>query len=497
MREAGVNAGRGVLFIALAKLYFMVAGYVVYFTLPRLLDKAAWGNFQIVTGLASVINNVIVTVTIQGVSRFTAQGGTTPDAVKRSALKVQSLLGGGVTLLFLLASEQIANWEEDASLARLYRISAGIVLCYSFYAVFVGSLNGLNRFGRQAFLDTLFATLRVAAIIACTAMGLGVAGAITGWVGAAAVILVFAAWWVGLPRGSDSFSPRRLWSFMGQLFVYTFALNLMMRADLFLIKRHAGELVRGSSLLKAAFASEAASYYGTAQSLAFIPYQAVLAVAFVIFPLVSRATFEQDHAATRAYIHQTLRLSLVFVAGLAVVLVANPEAVIGLPYPADYRLGGPALRALAPGMVCFAMLTIVNTILNGAGRTRRTIVAAVLTLLAVVASNHFAVRAARTEAQVLLYPALATATSLAFGFILSVALLRRALRTTLPLSTLLRMVVAASLATALGIWIPEVSKLVTLFECVLVFAVYWVVLVLTGEFNAEDVAKLKRILRRR
>jgi O-antigen/teichoic acid export membrane protein len=92
---------------------------------------------------------------------------------------------------------------------------------------------------------------------------------------------------------------------MAQLFVYTFALNLMMRTDLFLLKRIAATMVDGSADYRATFASTTASFYGTAQSLAFIPYQGILALAFVIFPLISRATFEQDIAATRAYIEQT------------------------------------------------------------------------------------------------------------------------------------------------------------------------------------------------
>ncbi len=397
-----VSAGRGVLYIAVAKLYFMIAGYAIYFTLPRLLGtEAAWGDYLLVVGLASVIDNVIVTGTIQGVSRFTAQGDVSADAVKRAALRVQLLLGGGVALSFFGLAPVIAGWENDPSLTSYYRLASGIVFSYALYAVFVGSANGLRHFGKQASLDVGFATLRAGAILGGAAAGFGVFGAIGGFVGAAGLILVVSALWIGLPRGAERFPPTRIAGFMVRLFIYTLALNATMRVDLFLLKRYAIELVGATGEAAARAASALAGHYGTAQSLAFIPYQAILAVAFVIFPLVSRSTFDDDLAATQAYIRQTLRLSLVFSAAVATVFIANPQAVIVVPYPATYVAGAPALRILAGGMVFFSMFTIINTILNGAGRTMDTIVSGLVTVGASIAANAIAVPRAGSPAAAL------------------------------------------------------------------------------------------------
>ena len=146
MSDTATSASRGVIFIALAKLYFMVAGYVIYFVLPRMLgSEVSWGEYSVVVGLVSVIDNVIVTATIQGVSRFTAQQEDLAEAVKKTALRVQLVLGGGTAALYALLAPWIARWERDPALTPLYRYSAGIVLCYSFYAVFVGSLTGAAR----------------------------------------------------------------------------------------------------------------------------------------------------------------------------------------------------------------------------------------------------------------------------------------------------------------------------------------------------------------
>lgn len=495
MADATVTAGRGVLFIAFAKLYFMAAGYAIFFTLPRLLKTdAAWGDYSVIIGLASVIDNVIVTGTIQAVSRFTARSDDLAEAVKRSALRLQMLFGGGIAALYALASPWIAAWEKDASLAGGFRVSAGIVLCYAFYAVFVGSLNGQRRFGRQATLDVVFATLRATAILGAAAAGLGVLGAIGGFVLAAALILVASALWVGLPAaGTKSFPSREIWRFMVLILVYHAALNLVMRVDLFMLKRYVGDLV-GAAPDAAKVASAYAGYYFSAQSLAFIPYQAVLAIAFVIFPLVSRTTFESDVEATRAYIRQTVRLSLVFVAGVGCVFVANPAEVIYVPYMTAHRVGGPALQFLAVGMICFSMFTIINTILNGGGRTRETIFTGMLMLVLSALGNWIAIPRAPTPEAALVYAALATTGAMAIGTVVAAALMHRAYGAAISAASLLRVCLAAAAAVAVGRVIPEVSKIVTLAECGLVFFVYFFVLVVLREFNAEDVAKVKRIL---
>src|SRR5690348_11530665 len=70
---ATTGAGRGVLYIAFAKFYFMFVGLVMQLRLPAILSRAAFGSYSLVANIASLVNNVLVTGTIQAVSRFSAQ----------------------------------------------------------------------------------------------------------------------------------------------------------------------------------------------------------------------------------------------------------------------------------------------------------------------------------------------------------------------------------------------------------------------------------------
>src|SRR5512137_1264288 len=82
--DVTVAAGRGVIFIAIAKFYFMVSGYVIQFALWPLLGEKLYGDYGVVKNLASWFNHVVVTGTIQSTSKFTAERPEQAEAVKHA-----------------------------------------------------------------------------------------------------------------------------------------------------------------------------------------------------------------------------------------------------------------------------------------------------------------------------------------------------------------------------------------------------------------------------
>src|SRR5690606_5284159 len=156
--------------------------------------------------------------------------------------------------------------------------------------------------------------------------------------------------------------------------VYLILLNLVMFVDAFLLKRLGAErfLAMGFDAARAATAADAqVGYYSAVQQVARLSYQLIIAATFVIFPLISRATFAQDTATTHRYIRTPTRYSLVFATAIAVVFAANPHPILDLPFPAEYAdFGARPLILLALGNVAFSLFAIAGTILNGAGLTR-------------------------------------------------------------------------------------------------------------------------------
>jgi O-antigen/teichoic acid export membrane protein len=526
--EEASRAGRGVIYIGLAKIYFIVAGLSIELLLPRLLGDLLFGAYGVVVSAVSPINNVLVTGTIQTVSRFTAQQPALARALQAAGLRMQLGLGLPVAAAFMLGAPVYAYFVHDPSKIGLLLLGGAIIAGNAFYAVFVGTANGTRAFHKQAGLDMAFATLRGAAILGTAFLGLGVYGTITGWVGAVFVILALAALVVGVPRrggarpgAAPGVAPgaqpaaqplRPLAMFFGSVAAYLVLLNFIMVADVHLLKRFAAEWFQADPAALAALAhvpgidpahvptdpagaaDGQVAYYRAVQNLARLSYQVIIAGMFVIFPLVSRSTFANDRAATQRYIHTTMRYSLIFAMAVGVVMAGNPEAVLDVVYPAVYaHFGGSALISLAFGNVAFCLFAIAGTILNGAGRTRDAITVAAVTLVIAVAANAAILPLVPPGRTMLLAAASATAGAMLAGAALSGWYLVRRFDAFLPWRTLARVLVAVAAGLAVARLVPFTTPLLALVEAVIVGLAYLAALVLTRELTRRDLAALRKL----
>jgi len=513
------GAGRGVLYIAFAKFYFMVAGLFVQIRLPGILSRSAFGSYSLVAGIASFINNVVVTGTIQTVSKFAAQEPDKARAVQAAGLRMHVRVGLPIAIGFVALSPVVSEYVLlDGSKTAPLMLAGLIVGGYSFYAVFVGTANGLRQFNKQAGLDVTFATLRAAGLIGMATAGLGVIGVIGGWVAAVAVILCAAVVWIGLPKATEKLPVRPLIRYFLGVALYLTLFNALLFVDSILIKRfttiyfddHAAQLATSLDIIPWAkrvsgyhpdpsvLADVQNAYYAAVQNLARLSYQAIIAATFVVFPLVSKSTFADDKETTRGYIRVTSRYSLIFAMAISVVMAANPADVLGLVYAADYvELGATALVPLSLGTVAFCVLAINGTILNGAGLTRPAIGVAAVTLAVAFIGNWIAIPLAAPYGRTLEVAASVSGGAMVIGAIASGELLRRRLGAFIPWLSVARIGIATAAALAAGRVIPLHGKLMTLVEAVAVGGVFLVVLVATKELGKRDLDAIKAVRAKR
>ena len=268
----------------------------------------------------------------------------------------------------------------------------------AFYAVFVGTANGLRQFHKQAGLDITFATLRSVGLVGMAMAGLGVIG-VDRRLGRRGRRDPDDRDRVGRPAGQrrraagEPLPVKPMIQFFIGVAIYLALFNALMFVDTWLIKRltteyyaeHTTRAAGGASTRScrghraspaitptpSVLADVQVGYYAAVQNLARLSYQAIIAATFVVFPLVSRSTFTDDRETTQRYIAVTMRYSLMFAMAIAVVMAANPVDVLGLVYAPDYaQRGGTALALLALGNVAFSVFAIAGTILNGAGLSR-------------------------------------------------------------------------------------------------------------------------------
>jgi O-antigen/teichoic acid export membrane protein len=488
--DRAVEAGKGALFIGAAKIFFMVSGFAQQVLLARLVNVASVGAFGAVNSAISMLNNTVVQATIQGVSKFTAEEDGRVDAVKRAALTLLAPVGLLFALAFFLGAPLIAKFENAPAYVPYYRIAAAIPLLYSVYAVFVGSANGQRRFRTQAGFDMTFSTAKTILLLGGAAVA-GVTGAFGGFALAALLIVAVAARVMHLPRPGalSRFPMSRFFWFWATIFGYNLLLNIELLYDQPLLHHFAGAIdsARGAVI---------AGHYQALRTLALLPYQALLVVTFVIFPLISRATFAADREATRAYVTQTLRVALILATAMGVTLGARPAALLAILYRPEYGEGARALPILVGGECCLAMLAVTCAILNAAGRAMAALVLMATTVLIGLGVAYAVVPRVPLGADMLVAMAGATAAGMALGFLLSIAYVRLRLGGSAPLGTVVRVVVAGAAAVIVGRALPGHGRVLGFAITILVAVVYFAALVVLREFGATDRAKLRKVLRR-
>jgi stage V sporulation protein B len=488
--DRAVEAGRGALFIGAAKVFFMLSGFVQQVVLARLISVAGYGAFGAVNSTISIVNNTVVQFTVQGVSKFTAEDDRHAEAVKRSGLAIMSIVGVVLCVAFFLGAPLFAAFENAPSYVPYYRIAAFIPMLYAVYAVFIGSVNGQRQFRKQAGFDMTFSSAKTVLLLGLAAVA-GVKGAFGGFALAALFIVIVAARVVGLPRGDrdTTFPMRRFVTFLGTIFAYNLFLNAELLYDQPLLHHFAG-------MVDAEQGKIIAGHYAALRTLALLPYQALLVVTFVIFPLVSRATFAEDREATGAYVTQTLRYALLLATAMGVALGARPAALIAILFPPAYAEGAAALPILVVGECCLALLSVSCAILNAAGRASASLVLMALTVAIGIGTAFLLVPGSALGPDMLRAAAIAASTGMVAGFVGAAVYVKITLGGSAPLGSVLRIAVAAAAAIAVGHFIPAHGKVLGLAVTILVVVIYAGVLVALGEFGPADRAKFRRVLRR-
>ncbi|WP_437678596.1 lipopolysaccharide biosynthesis protein [Sorangium sp. So ce131] len=497
--SAARSAGRGGLAIAGAKVSFIVFGFVQQLILPRLLGTDGYGAVSVVLAGVSVVNNVIVATGIQGVSRAVSSVAEADVAAAfRRTLALHAVLAIVVSAGFALLAGAIADFSEAPHVAGPLRLVAAVVLLYGLYAPLVGALNGQRRFLAQAGFDITYGALRTASIAAGALLFLragqsGVLGAIAGFVTAAAIILPLAAFKTGLGRpGSAGPSIRAHVAFLLPLAVSQTFLNLLLQTDFFLLRRFLGQATAGLAL-GARAADDLIGVYRGAQLFAFLPYQLLLSVTFILFPMLARAHAEGDRAAVRRYTMTGVRLSFLLTGLLCAPISGLAPHVLRFAFPVEiWSRGGDTLRVLSLGMGAFAVLGVASAALTSLHRERIAAALTAATVLLVATGCSIAVPRAPFGPDMLVSSAVATSLALATAAIVGGALLHRAAGGFVPALTALRVGAALLAAMAVGAQLPWLGKIAVLGEAILVALVYLALLVVTREVGRDDLASLKQ-----
>lgn len=491
------------LLIAAAKVFFIVSAFGVRFALPRALgSEQVFGLFSVAFSAVSMVNNVLIASTLQTVSKMVSEDEARAPFTLRHGLILQILVGltlaAGLSLGAPLWAEELLL---NPGLTPLFRVAGVVVLAYALYAALVGALNGRRRFQHQAALDMGFSVLRTTGLIGGAALGLGALGAMGGFASASVAILVVALVTVGIGQRGGELRPGRWLRFMAPIWFYQACINGILQIDLQILNRTVTEVAMAGGAAAEA-ATEAANvlsaHYNAAQTFAFVPYQLILAVTFIVFPFVSRATSLGDAAATRRYIENAMRFSVLVLLAIGAPIGGAAGGVLRIAYPEPYLAGADALGVLVFGQVAFALFVIAATILSGAGRPMVAALIALGALAVVVVATRVAISTTGLAGRDTL---VATAIGTSIGTTLALAVVGltvwRAFGAFLPARSALRALAAGALGFAAARFVPHGTALGALAALLAGALAYALALVVTGELGRRELEAARAIVRRR
>jgi stage V sporulation protein B len=501
------QAGRGGLAVAAAKIYFIGVGLVQQIALPRVLGLDGYGALASALSIASITYNPIVTTSIQGVSRAVASAPEerVPDILRR-ALRVHVVAALLLAVFFFVLAPVIGNAIGAPHIVPALRILSAVMLAYGIYAPLVGALNGRRRFLHQAGFDIVAGTLRTlgligGAYVAVRATGsrlAGVDGAMWGFVAGASVILAGALWVVGIGRQS-AFGPtaREHLTFIGPLLLGQALLNLLFQADLTMLRLFASEAAAASSLAPTAADAYVGAYRAT-QLFSFLPYQLLIAVTFVLFPMLASARHATDKSAIKSYVEHGLRLALLVAGAMVSVTAGLSGPLLRLVFGVEAeRHGTLSLQVLSVGFGAFAIFGLLTAVLTGLGRERASLAVTAVAFALVVGACFGYVRGTPLSDTLLLRTALSTSAGIVLATIGAGILVFRTAGGLVRPIVAVRVALATLAAAVVGRFFPTGHVLMVLPAAAVVGSVYVVALLVSRELAAADLEIARRVLRRR
>lgn len=504
--DAVRTAGRGGIAVLTAKVFFILSGLVQQTLLPHLIGLDGYGALSRVLAPSNIANNVVVTASIQGVSRAVAQ---TPDHLAPHTLRrtftTHVAIAIPIALLFFFIAPHYAHFQGSPHILRSVQMVALVVLAYGMYAPLVGYLNGQQRFTAQAGLDMTYAALRTAGLLGLGYLfqrhGDGVFGACVGFAIAACVILLIALRLTGVgKRGNAGPSVADHLKFIFPVALGQVALQALMQLDIVTLGHYASRLVVTAGITGEAAqqaSDKIVGVYRACQLFAFLPFQLLIALTFILFPMLARAKADNNRDAIARYVRSGMRLAFVFASLMVATVAGLAPHLLRLAFPPEVgERGGDALRVLALGQGAFAIFYIEMTVLTSLGDERRSALMTAGAAATVQGLAWLACWSATGPDGLLMRCALAVSAGLAVSAVGGAFAVLHAARAFVPPLTVVRVLFSFAVVVAAGWLMPYKGKLLVVPQAAIMGTIAVVLLVVTRELGRADLDVVKRVIGR-
>jgi stage V sporulation protein B len=230
----------------------------------------------------------------------------------------------------------------------------------------------------------------------------------------------------------------------------------------------------------------------------FLPYQLLISVNFILFPMLATAVRDRDREAIARFVATGVRIALV-IAGLMVSVTAGlSDQLLKLVFGEQAALlGGRSLELLALGFGAFAIFGVLTTVLNSLKQERASAIVTAVAAASVAALCFLRVRGSEFGEGLLFRTASATSVGLVIATVGAAVLVRRTAGAVVAPLSAVRVVLAVGITVAVGRWLPDHGKVFTVLYAGLLALGYLLLLILWRELGRRDLAMISGVLARR
>ena len=462
-----------------AEMLLLPTGLITAAILARVLGPAGYGLFALASAFIGWIGLTTTSFLARAAVKFVSETEHW-EPVATSILRWRLAIGCGATLVVLIGASAFAGVLGEQSLTPYLRVFAVDLLLVNLVRTYRDVLTGTGRFREVATLSVVRWLVRMVLLAGLVAITHSVMAAVVGSVVTSLVELMVASRYQSLTlRGAAGLAASRLWSVAAPLLVFSSALQLHTKVDLFALSALGGTPID-------------TGLYSAAQNLAVPPSLFALGFAPLLLATLGRLERTGQHEDASETARLSLRICLSLIPLSAIVAGASGE-IIPLIFGAAFADAASLLTLLFAATVSLATtavcVSIVTASARAAGVSRNvTLLGALLLGSAIVLHLLLIPRMGPLGA------ALATALSALASAVVGLIMVQITWRVQ-AYATAVRML----LAGVPVYWLASVFHTAAwwMLGCkfVLLFLVTVAFLFIIGEFSADDKRRVRELLR--
>jgi stage V sporulation protein B len=363
------KTAKGALYLAFSEIVFVLSGYLIHIFLARKLGPSGYGTYSVVVSLVSIANLFLTTGIPKTVSKFISENKKNFESVKKSSIYLQLFFGIIFFNLFIISSKSMSFLLKDASLEPYIKIVAIMIPAFSFHSLFIGYLNGLREYEKQAISQTVYYFSKIILIfILVYLLNSSIKGALLGFALSPLLGLLACLFFVDFRLNGGNFPIKKIILFSLPITFFSVINNFALNLDLFFVKALVSNTLD-------------VGYYSAASTIAKTLTYATVPISSVIFPVISNLTHKGKSEKSKIYIEKSFLYSFLIVFSIALLFSIFSKQIVSLLYSGEYLPATNSLKVLSFGMAFFALYTLAMTIISGAGKLKSCIVISSLVMI--------------------------------------------------------------------------------------------------------------------